>query len=374
MLIDVRELVEADLVTGTKGFDRHVNFSLIDDGPATLRIIRRQVAELLRDDCGTLRDNVALRQRVLFRVDGVELLVPIEVNAFVDFYSGIHHASNVGRMFRPDQPPLLPNYRHLPVAYNGRASSVVVSGTPIHRPSGITRIDADTVAYGPTRELDFELELGFFTRGGNAMGQTVDIGRIEEMILGVVLVNDWSARDIQRFEYQPLGPFLGKSFATSISPYLVTLDALEPFRVAGMPQEPAPLPHLKSPLDGHYNLVLEVWLQSARMTRPQRISHGNARDLYWNFLQQLTHMASNGTQIETGDLYATGTISGSEPGTYGSLLELSWRGQQPLTLDETGETRTFLEDGDTLILTGYGQGDGYRVGFGEVHGTVVPAH
>lgn len=373
LLVDAWELIDAGLLTSEHGFDRDLSFSLIDDGVTTLRDLRRQLALLLRDETPTLRENHALRQATLHPVNECELLIPLEVNAFVDFYSGIHHAENVGRMFRPDQPPLLPNYRHLPVGYHGRASSVVVSGTDFHRPSGITRKGESEVSYGPTKELDFELELGFFTAGGNALGEAIPIDRVEDMILGVVLVNDWSARDVQRFEYQPLGPFLGKSFATSISPYLVTLDALEPFRIEGEPQDPAPLPHLTAQQPGHYDLVLEAWLQTERMTAPQRISVSNARYLYWSFTQQLAHLASNGTPIEAGDLYATGTISGPEPESRGSLLELSWRGQTPLTLHETGETRTFLEDGDTLILTGYGQGEGFRVGFGEVRATVLPA-
>jgi fumarylacetoacetase len=303
------------------------------------------------------------------------MVVPVEIPTFVDFYSGIHHASNVGKMFRPDMPPLLPNYRHLPVGYNGRASSVVASGTPIRRPKGQTKSpDSDRPEFGPTNELDFELELGFFVSKGNEMGTPIPIEEAEEYILGFVLVNDWSARDVQRWEYQPLGPFLAKSFATSVSPWIVMRDAMEPFRCAGEPQEPAPLPHLTPTRPDHYDIQLEVSLKTAKATRPQRISGSNARHLYWSFAQQLTHLTSNGTNAEPGDLYASGTISGPEPGTFGSLLELTWRGTQPITIEETGEKRAFLEDGDTLIMTGYCQGDGYRIGFGEVSGTVLPSN
>lgn len=300
------------------------------------------------------------------------LLLPMEPRAFVDFYSGINHASNVGRMFRPDQPPLLPNYRHLPVGYNGRASTVFLSGKDVRRPNGQQKIGEDVV-FGPTKELDFELELGFFLSKGNGEGDPIPVGHCEDSMLGFVLVNDWSARDVQRWEYQPLGPFLAKSFATSVSPYVVSPDALEPFRVAGPPQEPAPLPHLRQPGVGHFNIELEVTLQTHKMKKPQTICRTNSRELYWSFAQQLAHQTSNGTKVEPGDLYASGTISGSEPGTFGSLLELTWRGSQPLTMEETGETRTFLEDGDRLTMTGWCEGDDYRIGFGEVGAIVVPA-
>jgi fumarylacetoacetase len=329
------------------------------------------VYELLRADNPTLRDRPTLREQALVPLADVQMTLPLPPRAFVDFYSGIHHASNVGKMFRPDQPPLLPNYRHLPVGYNGRASSVVPSGEPIVRPKGQQKV-GDEVVFGPTRELDFELEIGYYTGLENMMGEPVPIDEAEDYVLGCVLVNDWSARDVQRWEYQPLGPFLAKSFATSISPWLVTMDALEPFRCAGMPQDPEPLPHLRQVGKGHYDIQLEVSLQTPTMDRPHLICRSNARHLYWTFAQQLAHQASNGTPIEVGDLYATGTISGDTPDSYGSLLELTWRGQNPIELPN-GETRTFLEDGDTLTITGWCQGDGYCVGFGEVSATILPA-
>jgi fumarylacetoacetase len=340
-------------------------------GLEELSNLRQKAYSLLRADSPALGEarNVG---PALLPINSVCLLMPMAPRAFVDFYSGINHASNVGKMFRPDQPPLLPNYRHLPVGYNGRASSVVPSGTQIRRPKGQQKI-GEEIVFGPTKELDFELEMGFFTAGGNEMGEPIPIGKAQEHILGVVLVNDWSARDMQRWEYVPLGPFLAKSFATSISPYVVTLDALEPFRIQGQSQDPEPFPHLRNPKPSHYDITLEVSLQTQRMTKPQMICRSNAKHLYWSFVQQLAHQTSNGTPIELGDLYASGTISGTEEDSYGSMLELCWKGTKPLTMHETGETRTWLQDGDTLILSGYCQGDGYRVGFGECRGTVLPA-
>lgn len=334
--------------------------------PQELSIVRQSLYEIFCEGSEN-RPEYAL-----FPAEGVSMLKPIRPPAFIDFYSGIYHAGNVGRMFRPDQPPLLPNYRHLPVGYNGRASTVVVSGTDIVRPQGQTKAaDAESPTFGPTKELDFELELGFFTGLTNPMGQTIAMDQVDDYMLGLVLVNDWSARDVQRWEYQPLGPFLAKSFATSISPWIVTFDALEPFRIAGEPQSPSVLPHLESGTPRHYDLELTVCLKTAKMTEPQVISQSNARYLYWSFAQQLVHQASNGTLVEAGDLYASGTISGPERNQAGSFLELTWRGTEPLVMAETGEERRFLEDGDTLSMRAVGLGNGFRVGFGEVSGTVV---
>jgi len=335
--------------------------------------LRQRIFELLEESHSELRDNKKVRGKALLKRSELKLTVPIPPTAFVDFYSGIQHASNVGKMFRPDQPPLLPNYRHLPVGYNGRASSVVASGTKIVRPKGQTKGANDELpAYGPTKEMDFELEMGFYISDGQDMGRRITCKSAEEHILGLVIVNDWSARDIQRWEYQPLGPFLSKSFATSISPWLVTLDALEPFRIEGMQQDPEVLPHLRAQGKQHFDIELEVLLQTAKMKAPQKIATSNTKHLYWSMSQQVAHQTSNGTPIEFGDLYASGTISGPEEGTFGSLLEISWRGQNPLSL-ESGETRTFLEDGDTLTLSAYAQGDGFRIGFGECAGTIQPS-
>jgi fumarylacetoacetase len=336
--------------------------------------LRGALVELLEEDSRRLRDDDALREAAICPVMAVEMLMPMPIGAFVDFYSGINHASNVGRMFRPDMPPLLPNYRHLPIAYNGRASSVVISGTPIIRPNGQTKTaTSESPIFGPTRELDFELELGFFIGSRTEIGDVVPVEQAEDAILGYVLVNDWSARDIQRWEYQPLGPFLAKSFSTSISPWIVLRDALEPFRVPGLTQDPEPLPYLRRPGPGSYDLELEVHLLTERMRTPATISRTNTKELYWNAAQQIAHQTSNGTPLEPGDLLASGTISGVEEGSFGSLLETTWRGEKPIHLAETAETRTFLEDGDTVTFVGVGIGDGFRVGFGEVTGTIEAA-
>lgn len=342
-------------------------------GREAVRQIRRDLYELLVEENPTLRDDAELRGRALIPTNKVEMRLPLGIPAFVDFYSGINHASNVGRMFRPDMPPLLPNYRHLPVGYNGRASSVIVSGDPVIRPNGQTKGANDEMpTFGPSKELDFELEMGFFVAEGNAMGEPISVNDAPSHMLGMVLVNDWSARDVQRWEYQPLGPFLAKSFATSISPWIVLLDALEPFRTAGPPQDPEVLPYLRQAQPFHFDVHLEVAIKTPKMASEQVICRTNAKELYWSMAQQLAHQTCNGTPVEMGDLYASGTISGSEPGTFGSLLELTWRGQQPITL-ESGETRTFLEDGDILTMRGWCQGEGYRVGFGEVSAQIRPA-
>ncbi|HJP83959.1 MAG TPA: fumarylacetoacetase [Fimbriimonadaceae bacterium] len=374
-LVDLYELCHAGLL---QGGDDHFTCDfqevLEEGGRTSLREIRRQLFQLLSADSTELRDNADLRKKAVCPVDQAEILLPMTINAFVDFYSGIHHASNVGKMFRPDQPSLLPNYRHLPIGYNGRASSVIPSGEPIYRPKGQMKSpNSDLPEFGPTRELDFELEMGFFTGKSSEFGHPIPIGECEDHIFGVVIVNDWSARDVQRWEYQPLGPFLAKSFGTSISPYVVTLDALEPWRIDGQKQEPDVLPHLRNPGPSHFDIQLEVSLQSPTMTKPQVISRSNTKYLYWSFAQQLAHQSSNGTPIEAADLYASGTISGEAPDNFGSMLELCWKGTKPITLTETGETRTFIADGDTLTMTAWCQGEGYRVGFGEVATQVLPA-
>lgn len=334
--------------------------------------VRERLIELLHEDHGELRDDETLQSNAFLLQSDVEMRCPSHVPDYVDFYSGIHHASNVGRMFRPDQPPLLPNYRHVPIAYNGRASSVAHALKEIKRPSGQTKGQHDDEpAFGPTKELDFELEMGFFLASGTDFGETIPVGEAENRIAGLVIVNDWSARDMQRWEYQPLGPFLAKTFATSVSPWVVTLDALAPFRIEGMAQDPAPLPYLAQSGLRHFDVRLEVSLQTAKMAKPQTICVSNMKNLYWSIAQQLAHQASNGTPLQPGDLYASGTISGETPDSFGSLLELTWRGQNPILLDETGETRTFLEDGDTVTMTAYAQGRGYRIGFGEVKGRIA---
>jgi fumarylacetoacetase len=335
---------------------------------------RATLSRLLRSDVPELRDNALLRQRALVPMADVEMLLPVEIGDYTDFYSSREHATNVGTMLRGPDNALQPNWLHLPVAYHGRASSVVVSGTNIRRPMGqIKPGDATRPVFAPTRTLDFELEMAMFVGPGNEQGQSIAIADAPEHIFGMVLLNDWSARDIQAWEYVPLGPFLAKNFGTSISPWVVSLEALEPFRTAGPAQDPAPLPYLRSTGDWAYDIHLEVDLVGAGMDRPYCICRSNARFLYWNICQQIAHHTVNGCNLRTGDLLATGTISGPTSDSYGSLLELSWRGAKPLSLPN-GNTRTFLADGDRITMTGWCQAPGYRVGFGQVTGVVLPAH
>lgn len=342
-------------------------------GPAAWRAVRERVSELLRHDNPSLRDNELAIRTCLLRQRDVTMLRPVKPTSYVDFYSSLEHATNVGLMFRPDNP-LLPNWRHLPIAYHGRANSIVASGTPVRRPSGQYRpAGQETPVFGPTQQLDFELETAFIVGQGTQQGSTVPLAEAERHIFGVVLFNDWSARDIQSWEYQPLGPFLGKNFASSVSPWVVTLDALEPFRVAGPAQEPQPLPYLQASGEQHFDIELEVLIQPAGATAaPFVISRTNMKHLYWSMAQQLTHHASNGCPLDAGDIYASGTISGATPGSLGSLLELTQRGTEPLALP--GDLQLgFLRDGDTVILRGHAEKSGIRIGLGEVSGTVLPA-
>ncbi len=333
---------------------------------------RGTVSRLLRRDTATLRDDAALREHALLPMHAVELLLPADVGDYTDFYSSREHATNVGTMFRGKENALQPNWLHLPVGYHGRASSVVVSPHPVRRPCGQTRPGDGPPGYGASRLLDFELEMGFFVGPGNALGTPIPIAEAPDHLFGLVLVNDWSARDIQGWEYVPLGPFLGKSFATTVSPWVVPMEALAPFRCAGPVQDPEPLPYLRAPGDCAYDVHLEVGLQTPQMDAPHVICRSNYRYLYWSACQQLAHHTSNGCNARPGDLMASGTISGPTEDSYGSLLELTWRGSKKIELP-SGQTRTFLQDGDRLVMTGWAQGEGYRVGFGEAGGTVTPA-
>lgn len=337
------------------------------------RLVRDRLHRLLNRDEPTLRDDRDLRARALRPVGACDLHMPVGVPDYTDFYSSREHATNVGIMFRGADNALMPNWLHLPVGYHGRASSLVVSGQPVTRPQGQTQPhEGAAPVFGPTRLLDFELEMGFFIGAGSSLGDPVPIDRAEDHIFGMVLVNDWSARDIQKWEYQPLGPFNAKNFATSVSPWVVTLEALAPFRCAAPAQDPAPLPYLTEGDRHSFDINLEVHLQAAGELRAGRICASNFRHLYWTMAQQLAHHTITGCNLNTGDLLASGTISGPDPGSFGSLLELTWRGTRPLTTCE-GAERRFLADGDTVTMTAWCQGDGYRVGFGDVTGTVVPA-
>lgn len=345
---------------------------LLGAGKAAWKATRERLTELLAAGGGALEDDPELRDRALVPLADCELALPARIGDFVDMYSSIEHATNLGRLLRPDGDPLPPNWRHMPIGYHGRTGSVVLSGTPITRPNGQRRPEPgeDGPSFGPERMFDFELELGFLVGDGPPMGTPLEIADAGDHIFGFFLVNDWSAREIQRWEYQPLGPNLAKSVATSIAPWVVPLLALEPLRVPNVPQEPSPLPHLRSEEDWGFDVALEVELRPAG-GKPTVISRGNARTVYWNAAQQLAHATSNGAPIRAGDVFATGTISGWERGSEGSMIELSRGGSEPI---EVGDVRRdFLEDGDTVTLRGAGSRDGAAISFGEVTGTVIPA-
>ncbi|MDX1419773.1 MAG: fumarylacetoacetase [Rubricoccaceae bacterium] len=388
-VLDLAVLAEHDLLDlpelgGQRPFHAATLNALMALSVPARRAVRARLQRLLRADEAALRDDAETRALALVSRSEVRLRLPADIGDYTDFYASRQHATNVGTMFRGKENALMPNWLHLPVGYHGRASSVVVSGTDVVRPSGQTRPDDDArPVFGPSKLLDFELELGFYVGCGNRLGEAIPVGEAPEHLFGFCLVNDWSARDIQKWEYVPLGPFLGKNFATSVSPWVVPYEALAPFRVEGEPQageNPEPLPYLRQEEPRALDLTLEVLLETERMraegVAPHRIARTNAQNLYWSPEQQLAHHTVNGCNARPGDLLASGTISGETPDSYGSLLELSWRGQNPIALP-TGETRTFLQDGDRVVMTGWAEGeddDGtYRVGFGTVEGTVAPA-
>ena len=342
-------------------------------GPAVWRAVRARLRHLLSAaaDDGERR---AVAKAMLPR-DAVTMHLPVAVGDYVDFYSSLEHATNVGRILRPAAEPLPPNYRHVPIGYHGRSGTVVVSGTPVRRPRGqVKAADAAAPSFGPTAMLDVELEMGWIAGPGSVHGEPIAADAVRDHVFGYVLLNDWSARDIQAWEYQPLGPFLAKSFATSISPWVVTLDALEPFRTAEPARDPEPLPYLRARESWAYDVELELLLQTERMRAhahpPLTVARTNLRGMYWTLAQQLAHVTSNGAYLRPGDLFGTGTISGADPGTEGSLLELTRRGANPIALPG-GETRGFLADGDTVVIRGRAIRGAARVGFGEVTGTVT---
>ncbi len=340
-------------------------------GKQGTRALRSRLSELFNADHGALRDDTATRAKACLPVASVTMHLPVHIGDYTDFYSSRQHAYNVGCMFRDPANALLPNWLHLPVGYHGRSSSIVVSGTPIRRPMGQYKPAPDAApVYGPTRQLDMELEMGFITYAGNALGDRITTAEAEERIFGLVLFNDWSARDIQAWEYVPLGPFLGKNFGSSMSPWVVTLDALEPFRIASPAQDPPVLPYLQQSGPHHFDIALEAAIASNGGETV--ICRSNFKHLYWSMAQQLAHHTVNGCNVRAGDLMASGTISGETPDSYGSLLELTWKGTKPLTLHD-GTERKFLNDGDTLIMRGRAEKDGVIVGFGEVRGEVLAA-
>ena len=342
-------------------------------GPNAWSRTRARLSQLLRHDYPELRDNDELRQRALIPMTEVTLHLPIAVAGYTDFYSSREHATNVGVMFRGKDNALQPNWLHMPIAYNGRASTVVVSGTRVKRPRGqLKPPNVEAPSFGPCRRLDFELEMGVIIGQPSKMGDMLTETMAEEMIFGFTLLNDWSARDIQQWEYVPLGPFQAKAFATSIGPWVVTREALEPFRLHGPKQEPEPLAYLKQTRPNNYDLELGVSLRAHGMNEAKSICRTNFRHMYWSSVQQLVHHASSGCAMNVGDLLGSGTISGPDKDQRGSLLEISWNGTEPVQLAE-GIKRSFLEDGDSLVMRGWCQGNGYRVGLGEVEGTIVAA-
>jgi fumarylacetoacetase len=342
-------------------------------GPKVWSTTRARISELLREDHPELRDNSELRQQALVPMKEVKLHLPFAISGYTDFYSSKEHATNVGVMFRGKDNALQPNWLHMPIGYNGRASTVVVSGTKVRRPRGqLKPPNAEAPSFGPCKRLDFELEMGVVVGQSSPIGEMLSEAQAEAMIFGFVLLNDWSARDIQQWEYVPLGPFQAKAFATSISPWVVTREALEPFRLQGPAQDPAPLPYLRQTQPNNYDLELDVSLRAAQMNAAQSICRTNFKYMYWSSVQQLVHHASSGCAMSIGDLLGSGTISGPEKHQRGSLLEISWNGSEPIEL-QGDVKRTFLEDGDSLVMRGWCQGNGYRVGFGEVEGTILPA-
>jgi fumarylacetoacetase len=345
----------------------------IADGRKTWRLVRNRIADVFDIENSELRDNAKNRDIIIFDVNDVEMLLPIDVGDYTDFYSSREHATNVGMMFRGKDNALMPNWLHMPIGYHGRSSSVVVSGTNIRRPKGQFIPNGETQpVFGPSRKLDIELETAFITTAANNLGEPISMEEAEENIFGMVLLNDWSARDIQKWEYAPLGPFLGKNFASTISPWIVTMDALEPFRCESPKQEIEPLPYLKPHrTDGSYDIKLKVSLETENGDL-NTLSNSNFKYMYWTMAQQLVHHSINGCNVRAGDLMGSGTLSGPTKDSYGSLLELSWGGKEPITLKD-GTTRTFLNDGDHILLRGYCKNDSVRLGFGKCTGKILPA-
>jgi fumarylacetoacetase len=375
-VVDLREVARARLLEGV------CDAALLEESSLNAlfaarawRAVRARVIELLREG-----GDPALRElgadRFLLPMRDAVAAMPVEIGDYVDFYSSLQHATNLGRLFRPNAEPLLPNWRWIPIGYHGRSSTIVIDGTPVRRPHGQRKHpNAEIPKFGASAMLDIELEVGFVTGYGNAHGSPIPVSRAAKHIAGLVLVNDWSARDIQAWEYQPLGPFLGKSFATTISPWIVTLDALEPFRVRGPVQEPAPLAYLADEERTAYDVHLTVELQTPNMREagmePAIVTRTNFAQMYWTMEQQLAHATANGASTRPGDLFASGTISGDEPGSYGSFIETTWRGERPIVLPN-GESRAFLNDGDEITLRGWCEKPGERrIGFGTARGRVV---
>lgn len=373
-VVDLKVLEErgffSDLGNENVFNEEHLN-KFMTKGRKTWQRYRRRIQELLGVKDKSLSSDRELLKKVLIQRTKVQMCIPVIIGDYTDFYSSREHASNVGSMFRSKDNPLMPNWLHLPVAYHGRASSIVISGTNIKRPKGqIVEEPSTTPIFSPTRKLDFELEMGFFIGPGNALGESISINQAVEHIFGMVIVNDWSARDIQKWEYAPLGPFLAKNFATSISPWIVTMEALEPFRIQQHAPEVPLLDYLRAEGANAFDINLEVSIVTPKLNKPFILARSNFKYLYWNIYQQVAHHTVNGCNLRTGDLLASGTISGKDKLSFGSLLELTWNGKEPIVLP-SGEKRVFLEDGDEIIMKAYCETEQYRIGFGEVRGKIM---
>lgn len=368
-IVDLSVLAKADLIkVEAHNFLQSSLNDFIALGKSITNKVRLDVQQLLIDEVSPLKN----RPDAFVPQDKATMHLPVQIGDYTDFYSSLEHATNVGKMFRDPENALLPNWKHLPVGYHGRASSIVVSGTEIHRPKGqVLPRGAETPVFKPSGRLDFELEMAFIVGKETKLGESILVDKASDYIFGMVLFNDWSARDIQKWEYVPLGPFLGKSFASSVSPWIVTLEALEPFKVSGPKQDPEVLPYLKYERPFNYDIQLEVTL-APENSEPQTICKSNFKYMYWNMAQQLAHHTVNGCNVKVGDMMASGTISGKDETAYGSLLELSWGGKKTIRLTN-GQTRTFIEDNDTITLKGFAEKDFIKVGFGEVSGKILPA-
>tara|TARA_R110002012_G_scaffold322096_1_gene555359 strand:+ start:46956 stop:48251 length:1296 start_codon:yes stop_codon:yes gene_type:complete len=345
----------------------------ISDGKKTWRLVRNRISEIFDVKNDTLQKNEDHKKIVLFTMAEIEMQLPVQIGDYTDFYSSKEHATNVGTMFRDPDNALLPNWLHIPVGYHGRSSSIVTSGTPIRRPMGQTMpADADKPIFGPSKLVDFELEMAFITTDANVLGEPIPVDEAEDYIFGMVLFNDWSARDIQKWEYVPLGPFLAKNFASSISPWIVTMDALQPFKIESTAQNPEPLPYLQQKERKTYDIQLEVALVPENGVSTT-VTKSNFKYMYWTMAQQLAHHTINGCNVNSGDMMGSGTISGPTPDSYGSMLELSWGGKNPVALND-GTTRKFIEDNDTVIFRGYCKKDGVRLGFGKISTKLLPVY
>ncbi|MRM84142.1 fumarylacetoacetase [Riemerella anatipestifer] len=376
LVIDLASLYDYGYFDDIEGltenvFEGYTLNDFIELGKPVTTVVRERIQALLLEGSKLSKDEKVIEE-CFYDLDEVEMLMPVHIPNYTDFYSSIEHATNVGKMFRDPENALLPNWKHIPVGYHGRASSIVTSGVDFHRPKGQMKpADANQPIFGASKQLDFELEMAFIVNKNTEMGESISTKDAEDSIFGMVLFNDWSARDIQSWEYVPLGPFLGKNFCSSISPWVVTLEALEPFRTTSPKQEPEVLPYLKFEGDKNFDIALEVYLTPENGAE-NLICQSNFKYMYWNMAQQLAHHTINGCNVEVGDMYASGTISGKEPSSFGSMLELTWRGQNPLTLSD-GSERKFIEDGDTITMRGFAQNEHIRVGFGEVKTKVLPA-